>query len=83
MRVYNSYIIALILAFGAINAIFAAAGQKNLDAYFIANFVACLIISLLYVYFNPRARRLLSALGLALFGGFIVIVVIKVMGVLA
>jgi peptidoglycan/LPS O-acetylase OafA/YrhL len=83
LRVYNSYIIALILAFGAINAIFAAAGQKKLDAYFIANFVACLIISLLYVYFNPRARRLLSALGVALFGGFMVIVAIKVMEVVA
>ncbi|MBT9160113.1 MAG: hypothetical protein DDT26_01386 [Dehalococcoidia bacterium] len=82
MRIYNNYIISLVLAFGAINSIMAAAGQQKLDVYFTVNIIAYLVISLLYVYFNPRARRVLNTLGVVLFGGFLVIVAFKVMEVL-
>ena len=82
MRIYNRYIISLVLAFGAINSILAAAGQEKLDVYFTVNLIAYLVISLLYVYFNPRARRLLSTTGVVLFGGFLVIVALKVMEIL-
>ncbi len=70
------------LAFGAINAVVAASGQASLDVYFTVTIIAYLVISLLYVYLNPRARRLLSTLGVVLFGGFLVIVAMKVMEVL-
>ena len=83
MRIYNRYIISLVLAFGAINSILAAAGQEKLDVYFTVNLIAYLVISLLYVYLNPRARRLLSTIGVVLFGGFLVIVTLKVMEVLS
>ncbi len=82
MRIYNRYIISLVLAFGGINSILAATDQEKLDVYFTVNLIAYLVISLLYVYFNPRARRLLSTIGVVLFGGFLVIVAIKVMEIL-
>ena len=82
MRIYNRYIISLVLAFGVINSILAAAGQEKLDVYFTVNLIAYLVISLLYVYLNPRARRLLSTIGVVLFGGFLVIVALKVMEIL-
>jgi uncharacterized membrane protein YgdD (TMEM256/DUF423 family) len=83
LRIYNKYIISLVLAFSAINSTLAAAGQEKLDIYFTVNIIAYLVISLLYVYFNPRARRLLSTIGIVLFGGFLVIVALKVIEVLA
>lgn len=82
MRIYNKYIISLVLAFGAIDSILAAQGQEKLDVYFTVNLIAYLVVSLLYVYFNPRARRLLNIIGIVLFGGFLVIVAFKVMEVL-
>lgn len=82
MRIYNRYIISLALAFGAINSILAAQGQEKLDLYFTVNLIAYFVVSLLYVYFNPRARRLLNIIGIVLFGGFLVIVAFKVMEVL-
>lgn len=60
----------------------AVAGQQSIDVYFTVTVIAYLVISLLYVYFNPRARRLLSTVGVVLFGGFLVIVAMKVMEVL-
>lgn len=82
MRIYNKYLISLVLAFGAINAIVAARGETSLDVYFTVTVIAYLVISLLYVYLNPRARRLLSTVGVVLFGGFLVIVAMKVMEIL-
>ena len=60
----------------------AAFGQSDLEIYFTANLIAYLVISLLYRYLNPRARKLLSTMGMVLFGGFMVIVIIKVMEIL-
>ena len=82
MRIYNKYIISLVLAFGAVNSVLAAMGQENLGIYFTTSIIVYLVISLLYVYLNPRARRLLSMMGGVLFGGFLVIVIVSVMGVL-
>ena len=82
MRIYNKYIISLVLAFGVINSILAAAGQEKLDVYFTVNLIAYLVISLLYVYLNPRAKRLLNTVGVVLFGGFLAIVALKVVEIL-
>jgi TRAP-type C4-dicarboxylate transport system permease small subunit len=42
-----------------------------------------LLITLLYVYLNPRARRALNTVGAVLFAGFMVIVVLEVMEILS
>ncbi|MFC1953248.1 hypothetical protein ACFLWR_03865 [Chloroflexota bacterium] len=82
MRIYNKYIISLILIGCLINSLLAFWGQDNLEIYFIINIIAYLIITLLFAYLNPRARRSLNAIGAVLFGGFIVMVSLKVIEIL-
>ena len=83
MRIFNTYIIYLALAACLINIVLASFGQNNLEIYFIANILAYLIITLLYVYLNPRARRALNTIGIVLFAGFAVIVSLKVVEILS
>jgi len=65
-----------------IDTLLAAGGQKNLEVYLTINIIAYLVITLLYVYLNPRARRALNTISMVLFGAFLVVVAIKVMEVL-
>ena len=83
MRIYNKYIISLILAASAVNTLLAAVGQNDLEVYFVVNILAYLVVTLLYVYLNPRAKKALNTIGAVLFGGFLVIVSIKVIEIVA
>ena len=82
MRIYNLYVVILALVLCAINILLAVFGQDSLEIYFIANIIAYLVISLLYVHLNPRARSILGTMSRVLFGGFMVIVALKVIEVL-
>ena len=82
MRVYNSFIATLALAFAAITAVLSAYGVDKLDTYFIIYTIALLVLTTLYVTFSPRARRALTTVGLAAFAGFMVIVALKVAEIL-
>ncbi|NLE07933.1 MAG: hypothetical protein GX631_01600 [Dehalococcoidales bacterium] len=82
MRIYNRYIIFLVLACCAVNIFLAFLGQDNLEIYFILNVLVFLIITLLFAYLNPRARRALNAIGVVLFAGFMVIVTMKVIDII-
>jgi hypothetical protein len=83
LRIYNKYIVCLALASCLINIILAFFGQDNIEIYFVINILVYLIITLLYVYLNPRARRALNSIGIILFAGFMVIVTIKVIEILS
>ena len=83
MRIYNKYIVSLALASGLINTSLAFLGQNDLGIYFIINVLAYLVITLLYAYLNPRARRALNTVSVVLFAGFMVIVSLKVMEILS
>ena len=83
MRIYNKYIVSLVLASGLINISLAFLGQNDLEIYFIVNVLAYLVITLLYVYLNPRARRALNTVGVVLFAGFVVIISLKVIEILS
>jgi uncharacterized membrane protein YhhN len=74
--------ISLALAFTLLNSLLALWGTEDIQLYYIANLVAFLIITLLYVYLNPRARGALSVLTLIFFSGFAVIVIFKILDVL-
>jgi hypothetical protein len=78
MRVFNRLILVLAIALGCITVILAFLGQKDIAVYFIADAIAYLVITLLYVYLNPGARKSLNALSAVIFAGFLVIVAIKV-----
>jgi len=83
LRIYNRYVLYLAIATGVLNAALAFAGQEDLGVYFAINVIAYLVITLLYVYLNPRARRALDTIGYMLFSGFLVVVAIKVVGILS
>lgn len=82
MRIYNKYIISLALASSLINISLAFSGQEDLGIYFIINIIAYLIITLLYIYLNPRARKALNTIGSVLFASFMVVVILEVMKII-
>ena len=82
MRIYNRYIVSLALAAGLANTLLAVLGRDDLAIYFTINTIVYLVITLLYVYFNPRARRALNTIGVVLFAGFMVIVLLSVMEII-
>ena len=83
MRVYNSFITTLALVFAGITVGLAAYQVDKLDGYVSAYTIALLVLSALYATFSPRARRAVSLVGLVAFGGFMVVVVLKVVEILS
>jgi hypothetical protein len=83
LRIYNKYILSLALASCLINTLLAFYGPNDLVVYFVINVLAYLAITLLYVYLNPRARRVLNTISIVFFAGFIVTVAIKVVEILS
>lgn len=82
MRIYNKLIISLALVFSLINILLAFSGQEDIAIYYILDTVAYLLITLLYVYLNPRARGALDKMGAVVFTGFLIIVALKVIEIL-
>ncbi len=82
MRVLNRYIATLAISSAIINIFLAVVKQNDLTVYFIINIIAYLIITLLYIYLNPKARSALNGVTIVLFSGFVVIVAIKVVEIL-
>lgn len=78
MRVYNSFIAALALSFTLITVIMAAYRVETLDAYFAVYTIALLVLTTLYIFFSPKARRVLSGVSIGAFTGFMVVVALKV-----
>ena len=83
MRIYNKYIVSLAIAACLVNTLLAFLGQDDLGVYFTINIIAYLVITLLYVYFNPRARKALNTISVVLFAGFMVIVALNVMEIIS
>jgi len=83
LRIYNKYIITITLAAGLVNTLLAAFGQNDLSIYFTVNTIVYLVITLLYVYLNPRARGALNTISVVLFAGFMVIVALNVMEIIS
>jgi hypothetical protein len=82
LRTYNRLIVSLVIVFGLVNALLAFFGQNDIAIYFIVNAIAYLIITLVYVYLNPRGRTALNSLSAVIFAGFLVIVAMKVIEIL-
>jgi hypothetical protein len=72
----------LALAFTAVNSFLAFVGQKDIQVYFILDLIAYLVITLLFVYLNPRARGALTSVSAVFFAGFGVIVALKIVNIL-
>lgn len=82
MRLYNTYILSLAVLLTLTTIILSACGQSQLDLYYSIYLIEGLVLTELYVYLNPKARRGLNIVGYMMFGGFMVIVAMKVMEIL-
>jgi hypothetical protein len=58
--------------------ILALIGENRLDFYYSIYLIEALVVTELYIYLNPRARRGLNVVTYLLFGGFLLIVVREV-----
>ena len=83
MKIYNSYILitAFLLLLTTVILIFI--GQNSLDIYFTIYVIEALAITELYVYFNTKARRGLAFVSTMLFGGFLVILIMQLINMMA
>lgn len=82
MRTFNRLLLTLAIAFGVIDSGLAFWGQNDISTYFIGNAIVYLVIILLYMHINPKARGALNGVGIIVFFGFLVIVAIKVVEII-
>jgi uncharacterized membrane protein YhhN len=82
LRIYNRYILLLLLVSCLIDVLLAYAKQTDIAVYFTVSVIAYLIITVLFIYLSPRTRRTLSMVSIVFLGGFMVVVVLKVLEVL-
>ena len=82
MRPYNRYLMALAAVLSLSTTVFAAYGVQQLDTYFSLYMIEYLVITMLFAYLHPRARRALDSISYLLFGGFLAIVAAKVVAIL-
>ncbi len=83
MKIYNSYILIIALLLLLTTVILVAVGQNSLDIFYTVYIIEALIVTELYVYFNTKARRGLNLVSAILFGGFLFIVSLEVIKILA
>ena len=83
MKIYNSYILVIASLLLLTTVILVALGVNSLDIYFAVYVVEALIVTELYAYFNVKARRGLNLVSAILFGGFLLIVSLQVIKILA
>lgn len=82
MRIYNRFIAVLAICYAAATVIMAAYRIEILDAYFSVYTIILLVLTSLFMFLSPEARRELNRVGIGAFGGFIIIVAIKVAEIL-
>ena len=82
MRIYNRYLLFLVLASCLIDVILAFTRQTDIAVYFTVLVIAYLIITVLFVYFSPKTRKALSLVSIVFLTGFMVVVVLKIMEVM-
>ncbi len=83
MKIYNSYILMVTILLLLTTVILVVLGQNSLAHYYIVYVIEALIVTELYVYFSAKARRGLNLVSAILFGGFLVIVSLQVIKILA
>jgi len=83
LKIYNNYILTVAILLLLTTIILIGLGQNSLDVYYTIYVLEALVVTELYVYFNAKARRGLNLVSAILFGGFLVIVSLRVIEILA
>jgi len=87
MTIYNRYLLTLALVMCVTTLIFSIVpitllGFLRLGVPFSVYLIECLIITELFIYLNPRARRNLSRVNYLLLTGFLALLVLMVLPIL-
>ena len=82
MRIYDRYLIFLVLISCLIDIFLAFVKQNDITVYFTINVIAYLTITVLFIFFSPKTRRILSVVSVIFLAGFIVVVILKIMNIL-
>ena len=82
MTLYNRYILIMALIFGITALIFAISAVVNLGLCITVYVIESLILTELFIYLNPRAKRNLSRVNIFLFALFLMLVATKVAEIL-
>ena len=82
MSIYNRYLIFLVLVSCLIDIFLAFVKQNDIAVYFTLNVIAYLTITMLFVFFSPKTRRILSVVSVVYLTGFMVVVTLKILGIM-
>ena len=83
MRLYNRYIITIAILFILSTAILVASGINTLGIYYVIYIVEAFIVTELYRRFIPRARHGLNVVSIILLCGFVPVVILNFIKLLA
>ena len=56
--------------------------QNDIAVYFTLNVIAYLTITMLFIFFSPKTRRILSVVSVVYLAGFMVVVTLKILGIM-
>jgi len=82
VTLYNKCILIMALIFSVTSVVFAIAAVSNLGLCLTIYVIESLILTELFIYLNPKARRNLNRVNIVLFGLFLVLVAFEVVGIL-
>ena len=82
MKIYNSYILIITVLLLLTTVILVALEQNSLDIYYTIYIIEALIVTELYVYFKAKARQGLNLVTYILFGGFLGVIALQILGIL-
>lgn len=82
MTLYNRYILIMAVVFCITSVIFAIADVSSISPCLTIYVVESLILTELFIYLNPKTRRNLNRINVILFGLFLALVAVEVVGIL-
>ena len=82
MRIYNRYLLALTLFVLVTTILLTLKNEDRLDIFFSVFMIEYLVVTMIFAYFNPRARRLNGFLGGILLLVFLAMVTLKAVEIL-
>ena len=82
MRIYDRYLIFLVLISCLIDIFLAFVKQNDIAVYYTANVIAYLTITVLFVFFSPKIRRMLSVVSAVYLAGFMIVVALKMLRIM-
>ncbi len=82
MTLYNRYILVMALLFGVTSVAFAIAVVSSISLCLTIYIIESLILTELFIYINPKAKRNLNRVNLMLFCLFLVILLDRVLQIL-